>query len=289
MPRVSGSRTRSRIWTVNPRFTTGAGIGLPTIGAPPCQSRAPADQTAMSKTVTNRSSDDGMSSLARDILASTSTRVSRSRGTTIRPALGAVEGRPSSVEGAVRPGPGGRRRLVQLTHFAFAFPHHVQEGLDVLDGLFLRLRLEQGEAADDLLGFREWAILDRELPVCNPDACAKCCWQAALCAEEVAFAHAHLDEFPHRRDVLGARGPVRFFRGVNRQKSHVPSPFRLSRRMSTHSYVERRPLKSTGRFSGVGLKSRPRHAGRPRRAISRRASPAASDAGPRFSWTDRRR
>src|SRR4030095_1692997 len=154
MPRVSGSRTRSRIWTVKPRFTTGVGVGLPTIGAPPCQPRAPADQTARSRTVTSRNSV-GMSSLAGDILASTSTRVSWL----------------ARDDRSARLSPRGRRRLVQLPQFALAFPDDVQEAFDVLDGLFLRRRLDQGEAANDLLGFRERPIFDGELAVRNPDPC----------------------------------------------------------------------------------------------------------------------
>src|SRR5262249_10504657 len=190
---------------------------------------------------------------------------------------------------SVGPSPCGRRCLVQLTQFALTFPDDVQEAFDELDGLFLRIGLDQGEAADDLLGLRERPIFDGELAVRNPDTRTQWGRQTALGAEKMALARALLDELPHCRDVLGARGPVRFFRGVNRQKSHVLSPFRLSRRISTHSYVEQRRRKSTRRFSEVGLKNRPRCAGRPRRAVSRRASPAASDAGPRSSWTDRRR
>src|SRR5215510_1012247 len=95
------------------------------------------------------------------------------RGTTIRPALSASRARPSSVEGSVRPRPCGRRRLVQLTQFAFAFPDDVQEALDEVNGLFFRIRLEQGEAADNLLGFRERPIFDGELAVGNPDARAQ--------------------------------------------------------------------------------------------------------------------
>src|SRR5215510_9492618 len=170
MPRVSGSRTRSRTWTAKPSFTIGAGIGLLTIGAPPCQSRAPADQTATIRTVTSRNGD-GMSSLARDILALTSTRVSRSRGTTVR---------------SVRRGPCSGRRLVQLPHFALTFPNDVQEVFDESDGLFLRIGLDQRETADDLLGFRERPVFDGELAVRNPDARAQGSRQAALGAEEMA-------------------------------------------------------------------------------------------------------
>src|SRR5262247_1316495 len=62
-------------------------------------------------------------------------------------------------------------RLDQLAHFALHVPLvavDLQEASGQLERFLLRLRLEDGVAADDFLGFREWPIGHGKLAAAQP-------------------------------------------------------------------------------------------------------------------------
>jgi hypothetical protein len=112
----------------------------------------------------------------------------------------------------VRPTTSGLwRTLVQLAQFALAIASYLEELLDVLDGLFLRVSLHHGEAADYLFGFGERPVSDREIAVRKANTRAARAGHAALDRQEETGLHAVFDELPHCSHFFVARETAGFF------------------------------------------------------------------------------
>src|SRR5256885_9314656 len=74
-------------------------------------------------------------------------------------------------------------RFRDLADLALAATRHLEEALRPRDRVFLRLRLEQREARDQLLGFGEGPVGHGDLPARTPDACTLGARQAPLGGE----------------------------------------------------------------------------------------------------------
>ena len=95
----------------------------------------------------------------------------------------------------------GVRVLVSLVYLAklalTIMTGHLEEILDQFDGLFLRVRSKECEAADHFFGFGERTVGDSQLPTRNANARAKSAWQAAFGGEQRTGLHLLLDQFAH--------------------------------------------------------------------------------------------
>src|SRR6266849_5858293 len=87
--------------------------------------------------------------------------------------------------------------LIYLAKLALAITDDLEEILRHLDGLFLGVRPEDGEAADHLFGLGERSICHTHLPVSGPNACAERAWQAALSGNQPTGLHPLFDQLPH--------------------------------------------------------------------------------------------
>src|SRR5688572_4968634 len=98
----------------------------------------------------------------------------------------------------------GVRGRIDLPDLALAVARHLQEFVRQLDRVLLRARLENREAANQLLRLGERAVCDSDPVTRLPHACAKCARQASLGRDQGAFLHALLDQLLHPGDLLEA-------------------------------------------------------------------------------------
>src|SRR5262245_4072867 len=89
------------------------------------------------------------------------------------------------------------RGLVELTKLTFTIASHFQEGLEELDGLLLRVRLQQSEAADHLSRLGEGTIGYFELIAVPTHPRALGAGQAPLRSKQGAGLGPFLDKLSH--------------------------------------------------------------------------------------------
>src|ERR1019366_8268506 len=157
-----------------------------------------------------------------------------------------------------------RRRVVQLPKPAFAIACHRQELLHQFDGLYLRVRLQNGHPADHFFPFGEGSIGDRYLPSGLTNARAKCAWQAAVHPEKVTGLHPLLDQLSHPSHFFLRRWRASLRCLVDAKESHCLSLFLDSRFVCT-------ALLSKGRGKHTRFFRCSRHDGR----CTTRAGPGA--------------
>src|SRR5688572_17459526 len=120
------------------------------------------------------------------------------------------------------------RRLVELTDLALALANDVEELLHERERLFLRISAKERESTDDLLRFRERAVLHGELARILPHAETQRTRQTALGADEVAGLRELLDQRAHPRHVLGGGRGAGLGGLVDGQVSHGVTSFLIS-------------------------------------------------------------
>src|SRR5688572_3300682 len=189
-----------------------------------------------------------------------------------------------------------RRRFIRggehLTQFALAAARDVEESVGEFDRVLLRRRFQNREAGNQLLRFGEWAIGHDGLPVGASNTRPFCAREATLGRDQPAIFHALLDELLHAGHMLQGWRLVGFFGFVDRQKSHVTSPYlgwptpiwrkRSSRRRTRAGAFDKTRAGFQWTAPAVSSPSTPvtssmRRTCGPRRAISI-APPAAADA-----------
>src|SRR5882762_5576696 len=120
------------------------------------------------------------------------------------------QAKPEASRAKVRPRRGtqglrfrtlGVRILVGLVYLAklalTIMTGYLEEILDQFDRFFLRVRAQECESADDLLGFGKRTVGDSHLSTRHANARAKGAWQAAFGGEQRAGLHLVLDQFAH--------------------------------------------------------------------------------------------
>src|SRR5918995_1720617 len=138
-----------------------------------------------------------------------------------KPALSAAEGpalnglplRAHLRPPALLPFPGPGRGLglegrlpVHQANLALTLAHHLEEALGQLDRVFLRLRLDDGIAGDQLLGLGEGSIHDGELSIGDRDPHALRARLKPVGRDQRPGPRHLLDQAPHVGHLLLGRG-----------------------------------------------------------------------------------
>src|SRR5207253_235601 len=111
-----------------------------------------------------------------------------------------------------------RRLGVNLPELALAVARDGHEALALLDGVLLRVRLEQRETGDQLLGLGEGAVSDADLLSCLSHPCAERARQTSFRGNELPGPGHLLDELTHPFDHFGAGWNVRLDSLPDRQE-----------------------------------------------------------------------
>jgi hypothetical protein len=90
----------------------------------------------------------------------------------------------------------------ELAKLALTVTSKAEELLDPFDGLFLRVRLKDGEATDHFLGFGQRPIGHRQLAIGEANARAKGVGHAAFYGEEEGSFHPFLNPLSHFGNFL---------------------------------------------------------------------------------------
>ena len=123
--------------------------------------------------------------------------------------------------------------VLQLEHLPdFDLAIDERRAAGPLDGLFLRLRLDEPEAGDELLGFRERPVHDGRLAALERDTRALRAGLQALAREHHSVLDHLFVELAHLRKFLlaGQHARFRFLRRLDDEhETHwVTSPFDMS-------------------------------------------------------------
>ncbi len=102
-----------------------------------------------------------------------------------------------------------------MPKLAFALADNTEELSSQFDSLLLGVGPEDGETADQLLGFGERAIGDSELVTGEPHARAESAWQAAFRGDQPAGFETVFDELAHLGHFFLRRWSISFHRFVH--------------------------------------------------------------------------
>src|SRR5882672_8991752 len=169
-------------------------------------------------TVRSIANADGRSAMATDRITRPATTISAMILNTSAPSKCLAPSYPGLASGL--------RRLHQHAQLALAIARDLQEALDHLEHLRLRLHLEQREADDGITGLRGRSLAHGDLPFGGAHAGAEGAREERAGRDQHARLRHLVHQLPHLGHVLRARRTGRSVRVgcVQAQDSHLRSP-----------------------------------------------------------------
>src|SRR5262245_32196753 len=117
-----------------------------------------------------------------------------------------------------------RRSLVELPKLALATAGHAQELLARRDRLFLRIRLKDGEPANDLLRFSKRTVGHRRFSVIEANSGSLRAWQTTFSCQQHTGLHGLFDQPSHGFHLVLRGRLVSLHSLVDRKESHTDAP-----------------------------------------------------------------